>query len=234
MPLQPHHEPFSSLSRGKTYNALRRLSESKSGCYCGPLRLLAWEVHEKMCEGAIGGNKIECDLVTGQEKVLFDGSTHRSSTIEMVDLQTRMQVGVVDEIQMVGDVNRGWAWTRAVLGLPVEELHICGEVRAMAVVHVGCMHAPILLSLTHTHTHTHAYKQPHARKHRDTETHSQRHTDTDTDTHSLTTHSPLSTLTLTPHSTLSLSLEFPVNFLSRNPWCQDACCDEVCSPETEC
>ena len=30
-----------------------------------------------------------------------------------------MDVAVVDEIQMIGDRERGWAWTRAVLGLQV-------------------------------------------------------------------------------------------------------------------
>lgn len=46
----------------------------------------------------------------------------------MVDLQKRVQVGVVDEMQMAANEDRGWAWTRAVMGLPVEELHVCGEV----------------------------------------------------------------------------------------------------------
>lgn len=29
---------------GKTYSALEALKKAKSGAYCGPLRLLAWEV----------------------------------------------------------------------------------------------------------------------------------------------------------------------------------------------
>ncbi len=28
---------------------------------------------------------------------------------------------------------RGWAWTRAILGLQVEELHLCGEPRSLPV-----------------------------------------------------------------------------------------------------
>ena len=32
------------------------------------------------------------------------------------------QVAVVDEIQMLADEARGWAWTRAVMGLAVDEV----------------------------------------------------------------------------------------------------------------
>ncbi len=34
---------------------------------------------------------------------------------------------MIDEIQMLGDAGRGWAWTRALLGLPVQQLHVCGD-----------------------------------------------------------------------------------------------------------
>lgn len=30
---------------------------------------------------------------------------------------------------MIKDYQRGWAWTRALLGIPAEEIHVCGEVR---------------------------------------------------------------------------------------------------------
>ena len=33
---------------GKTYHALKRLKEAKSGIYCGPLRMLANEVFQKL------------------------------------------------------------------------------------------------------------------------------------------------------------------------------------------
>lgn len=36
----------------------------------------------------------------------------------MANLNMRYQVAVIDEIQMMGDPARGWAWTQAVLGLP--------------------------------------------------------------------------------------------------------------------
>eukprot|EP00983_Pelagomonas_calceolata_P131188 1161751-Pelagomonas_calceolata.AAC.3 len=37
---------------GKTYSAMQALSAAQSGVYCGPLRLLAVEVHEKLNEPA--------------------------------------------------------------------------------------------------------------------------------------------------------------------------------------
>ena len=37
------------------------------------------------------------------------------------------QVAVVDEVQMLGDPFRGPSFTRAILGLPAEELHLCGD-----------------------------------------------------------------------------------------------------------
>ena len=36
-------------------------------------------------------------------------------------------MAVLDEIQMMGDGSRGWAWTRALLGLPAKRLHVCGD-----------------------------------------------------------------------------------------------------------
>lgn len=32
------------------------------------------------------------------------------------------------------DLNRGWAWTRALLGIPADEIHLCGEAAAIDLV----------------------------------------------------------------------------------------------------
>ena len=42
---------------------------------------------------------------------------------------SRYEVAVIDEIQMCKDHQRGWAWTRALLGIPADEIHVCGEVK---------------------------------------------------------------------------------------------------------
>jgi ATP-dependent RNA helicase SUPV3L1/SUV3 len=44
------------------------------------------------------------------------------------------QVCIIDEIQMMRDPQRGWAWTRALLGVCADEVHVCGEPAAVALV----------------------------------------------------------------------------------------------------
>ncbi|CAG2100687.1 unnamed protein product [Medioppia subpectinata] len=115
---------------GKTYHALQRFMTCKSGVYCGPLKLLAVEVHQKT--NAYG---TPCDLVTGEER-RFAGedntaSNHVACTVEMSSVTERCEVAVIDEIQMIRDMGRGWAWTRALLGIPAEEIHLCGEEAAL-------------------------------------------------------------------------------------------------------
>lgn len=44
------------------------------------------------------------------------------------------EVAVIDEIQMMRDPGRGWAWTRALLGVMAEEIHVCGEEGAVDLV----------------------------------------------------------------------------------------------------
>lgn len=117
---------------GKTYNALKRFTDSESGVYCGPLKLLAVEVHRKTNEAGT-----PCDLVTGEERKLAvadSPSAHVSCTVEMASVSHMVDVAVVDEIQMIKDPQRGWAWTRALLGIPAKELHLCGEEAAIDIV----------------------------------------------------------------------------------------------------
>lgn len=130
------HLHVGPTNSGKTYQALKRLERSKSGFYAGPLRLLAQEVYHRFKD-----NGIPCSLVTGDEvKVPETGETPRvvSNTVEMVSLGQEYDVGVIDEIQMIAEPKRGWAWTRAVLGSQASELHLCGETRAVPLVRELC------------------------------------------------------------------------------------------------
>jgi ATP-dependent RNA helicase SUPV3L1/SUV3 len=52
----------------------------------------------------------------------------------MAPLGQEVDVGVIDEIQMIGNPQRGWAWTRAVLGARARELHLCGEERVVPLI----------------------------------------------------------------------------------------------------
>ena len=39
---------------------------------------------------------------------------------------------------MIGDPARGSAWTRALLGLPAAEIHLCGDASALGLVRQMC------------------------------------------------------------------------------------------------
>ena len=123
---------------GKTYHALERFTTAKSGVYCGPLKMLAVEVHAKT-----NGRGTECDLVTGEERRLAreDGeqASHVACTVEMTNLAQPYEVAVIDEIQQTKDFQRGWAWTRALLGVQAEEVHVCGEAAAIDLVREICI-----------------------------------------------------------------------------------------------
>ncbi|XP_046978711.1 ATP-dependent RNA helicase SUV3 homolog, mitochondrial [Vanessa cardui] len=147
---------------GKTYHAMERFLTSKSGVYCGPLKLLATEIYHKS-----NSKGTPCDLITGEERrhatqytTLIDSkdeaepetekesylldepeltpSKHIACTVEMTSLNDTYEVAIIDEIQMIGDRGRGWAWTRAVLGLQAEEIHLCGEAGAIGLIEEIC------------------------------------------------------------------------------------------------
>lgn len=114
---------------GKTHNAIERLKKAKKGAYLSPLRILALENFEKLNkEGVL------CDLLTGEEEVINIGSTHVSCTIEKVDIKEHYDIAVIDEIQMIGDKFRGMAWSKAILGLNCDEIHICGAANAKNII----------------------------------------------------------------------------------------------------
>lgn len=107
---------------GKTYHAIEALVKAPTGCYLAPLRLLASELFDTMnSKGA------KTTLLTGEEVIEVPDATHFSSTIEMAKLQTRFDCCVIDEIQMLTDPQRGWAWTRALINIQADEVHLCGD-----------------------------------------------------------------------------------------------------------
>lgn len=105
---------------GKTFQALERLRQAKNGTYLGPLRLLALEVYEQM-----HGAGVPCTMRTGQECIEEENSRVTASTIEMADFDENYDIAVIDEAQLVADTDRGHSWTKAILGLRAEEIHIC-------------------------------------------------------------------------------------------------------------
>lgn len=119
---------------GKTYNSLQALKALRSGYYAGPLRLLAREVYERFQKEGVS-----CNLITGEEVIpsidrYGNVAGISSGTIEMLPLHKKMDICVIDEIQMIVDERRGFAWTDAFLGVQAKEVHLCGEPSAVKLI----------------------------------------------------------------------------------------------------
>lgn len=129
------HLHVGPTNSGKTYHALKRLEHAETGVYAGPLRLLAHEVYQRF-----NAKGKPCALITGEERRVPEGQipVMSSCTVEMVPLNTKVDVAVIDEIQMIGDIERGWAWTQALLGVQAKEVHLCGELRTVQLVQDLC------------------------------------------------------------------------------------------------
>lgn len=110
---------------GKTYAGFQRLKAARTGVYLAPLRLLALEAQETLLDAGV-----DCSLTTGEEEDRREGDTHVAATAEKLDLHTAYQVAVIDECQMIADRQRGYAWTRAILGVQAPEIHLCAAPEA--------------------------------------------------------------------------------------------------------
>ena len=125
------HVHVGPTNSGKTYQALQRLEAARTAVYAGPLRLLAHEVFSRL-----NARGKRCDLVTGDDQRTLPGEPAglMSCTVEMLPFHREFDVAVIDEIQLMGDPQRGWAWTAAFLALQAKELHVCGEERAVPLI----------------------------------------------------------------------------------------------------
>jgi len=111
---------------GKTYNAMKELKAANSGLYLAPLRLLALEGYEDL-----KSENIDVSLITGEEQIINEDSAHVCSTIEMIDFNLDVDVAIIDEIQMLDDIDRGWAWVNAIIGCPAKTVIMTGSVNAL-------------------------------------------------------------------------------------------------------
>ena len=110
---------------GKTYAGFQRLIRAETGVYLAPLRLLALEAQETLLDAGV-----HCSLSTGEEEDVREGDTHVAATAEKLELKRRCDVAVIDECQMIADGQRGYAWTRAILGVLAPEIHLCAAPEA--------------------------------------------------------------------------------------------------------
>ncbi|HEY9190315.1 MAG TPA: helicase-related protein [Sulfurovum sp.] len=118
---------------GKTYAALKALEAAETGYYLAPLRLLALEGYENLKSAGVG-----VSLITGEEEIIDEESTHISSTIEMMNTSVDVDVCVIDEIQMISDRDRGWAWANALIGVPAKKVILTGSRDALHAIEELC------------------------------------------------------------------------------------------------
>ncbi len=111
---------------GKTYQAMKALEKADTGYYLAPLRLLALEGYENLKKDGVSAS-----LITGEEQIVDEYATHISSTIEMLNFNIDVDVCVIDEVQMINDRDRGWAWVNAIIGAPAKNVYMTGSPDAL-------------------------------------------------------------------------------------------------------
>ena len=116
---------------GKTHDALEALKAAGSGWYLAPLRLLAYEIFDRL-----NGDGVACHLLTGEEYIPVGGARITAATIEMFNAQKSGACVIIDEAQMLADADRGWAWTRALMESAAPEMHIIGPPTARNLIEV--------------------------------------------------------------------------------------------------
>jgi len=108
---------------GKTHRSIEAMAAAEHGIYLSPLRLMALENQERI--EAMG---VPCSLVTGEEEIIREGATHFCCTVEEFARfrHQHWDVVVVDEVQMMADPQRGWAWVDALVSAHTPQLMMTG------------------------------------------------------------------------------------------------------------
>jgi ATP-dependent RNA helicase SUPV3L1/SUV3 len=134
---------------GKTWRALNELADAESGAYLAPLRLLALEGQEEIEKrGRIAS------YITGEERDIREGATIIASTIEMMDTQRVVDVAIIDEVQLLTDDDRGWAWCQALVGAPARRVIMTGSPDCIPLVQAMAEYLGEPLQVHHLERHT--------------------------------------------------------------------------------
>ncbi|EJF91783.1 helicase-related protein [Bartonella tamiae] len=99
---------------GKTHLAIERMLAYDSGLIGLPLRLLAREVYQRICE-KIGAHRVS--LVTGEEKIIPPNARYSVCTVEALPRETKASFVAIDEVQLSDDLERGHIFTDRILHL---------------------------------------------------------------------------------------------------------------------
>jgi len=108
---------------GKTHRSIEAMAAAEHAIYLSPLRLMALENQER-----IESMGVPCSLVTGEEEIIREGATHFCCTVEEFARfrHQHWDVVVVDEVQMMADPQRGWAWVDALASAHTPKLMMTG------------------------------------------------------------------------------------------------------------
>jgi ATP-dependent RNA helicase SUPV3L1/SUV3 len=134
---------------GKTWRALNELAEAESGVYLAPLRLLALEGQEE-----IEKRGRTASYITGEERDIRAGAQFVASTIEMMDTHREVDVAVIDEVQLLTDGERGWAWCQALVGAPAKRVLMTGSPDCIPLVQAMAEYLGEPLTIHHLERHT--------------------------------------------------------------------------------
>ncbi|HAB85607.1 MAG TPA: RNA helicase, partial [Pseudomonas sp.] len=108
---------------GKTHRSIEAMAAAEHAIYLSPLRLMALENQER-----IESMGVPCSLVTGEEEIIREGATHFCCTVEEFARfrHQHWDVVVIDEVQMMADPQRGWAWVDALVSAHTPKLMMTG------------------------------------------------------------------------------------------------------------
>ena len=99
---------------GKTYFAVERMLNFKSGVIGFPLRLLARENYE-LAAKKVGRKKV--GLITGEEKIIPETAQFFFCTVEAMPTERSFDFVAIDEIQLSANYERGYLFTEKILNL---------------------------------------------------------------------------------------------------------------------
>jgi ATP-dependent RNA helicase SUPV3L1/SUV3 len=97
---------------GKTYLAIERMLEHRTGMIGFPLRLLARENYDRVVQ-LRGADSVA--LITGEERIVPRRPSYYVCTVEAMPLDRRVEFLAVDEIQLAADRERGHVFTDRLL-----------------------------------------------------------------------------------------------------------------------
>ena len=114
---------------GKSYDAFNILCQHRTGAYLGPLRLLALEGQEE-----IRKRDHPCSPITGEEEDIVSGAQFSAQTVETFQRDREYECVVIDEIQMIGDSQRGPSFLEAFVAINAQKVVLTGSKDALPII----------------------------------------------------------------------------------------------------